>query len=74
MTALNPYQVEEDDREIRRYLGNLVCIANIGLRVYTQELLPEDHNIDAELAILNVCFFVFIYFLEDVSCYQTKII
>ena len=48
--------MEEDDREIRRYLGNLVCIANIGLRVYTQEFLPEDHNNDAELAILNVCF------------------
>ena len=56
MTALNPFKVEEDNREVRRYLGNLVCIANIDLRVYTQELLPEDHNNDAELAIINVSF------------------
>ena len=54
MTVLNPFKVEKDNKEVRRYLGSLVCIANIGLRIYTQELLPEDHNNDAELAIINV--------------------
>jgi len=53
LTVLNPFKVEEDNKEVRRYLGSLVCIANIGLRVYMQELLPEDHNNDAELAIIN---------------------
>ena len=60
--------MEEDNREIRRYLGNLVCIVNIGLRVYTQELLTEDHNNDAELAVINVCILI-IYLLENVSRY-----
>ena len=54
MTDLNPFKVEEDNKKVQRYLGSLVCIANIGLRVYMQELLPEDHNNDAELAIINV--------------------
>ena len=44
LTFLNPFKVEEDNKKVRRYLGSLVCIANIGLRVYTQELLPENHN------------------------------
>ena len=44
LTFLNHFKVEEDNKKVRRYLGSLVCIANIGLRVYTQELLPENHN------------------------------
>ena len=68
MTVLNPFKVEEDNKEVRRYLGSLVCIANIGLRVYTQELLPEDHNNDAELAIINVSLLIR-YFLEIKICY-----
>ena len=68
MTVLNPFKVEEDNKEVRRYLGSLVCIANIGLRVYMQELLPEDHNNDAELAIINVSLLIR-YFLEIEICY-----
>ena len=44
LSFLNPFKVEEDNKKVRRYLGSLVCIANVGLRVYTQELLPENHN------------------------------
>ena len=44
LSFLNPFKVEEDNKKVRRYLGSLDCIAKIGLRVYTQELLPENHN------------------------------
>ena len=71
MTALYPLKVEKDYRKAWRYLGSLFCIANIGLSVYTQKLLPKDHNNDAELATINVNLLI-VYLLRVEICYKNK--